>query len=117
MALPEALRAIRKNATQQEVANAIGLSRQSYQQYEAGTRDPDTETLARIADYFNVTTDYLLGRTDDPQTKKSPAEAGDWLSERELKALDVLTKMSDKDFAEIMMLAEFKLENMEDNAQ
>ena len=48
--------------SQTTVANALGISRQSYNFYENGKRDPDTEMLKNIAEYFNVSTDYLLGR-------------------------------------------------------
>lgn len=53
-----------KEKTQQEIANYLGVTRPAYTAYESGNRQPDYETLQRLADYFNVTTDYLLGRTD-----------------------------------------------------
>ena len=52
--------------TQQEVADKLGLDRVSYARYENGTRIPTIETLEKLSDYFGVTTDYLLGRTDIP---------------------------------------------------
>lgn len=54
----------RKKLTQKEVAAHLGIAVRSYQNYEGGQRQPDFETLAALADYFEVTTDYLLGRTD-----------------------------------------------------
>lgn len=48
--------------SQIDVARALGVSRQSYNFYENGKRDPDTDMLKNIADYFNVSIDYLLGR-------------------------------------------------------
>lgn len=51
------------DATQQDVANYLGITRPAYTGYETGLRQPDLGTLTRLADYFNVTTDYLLGRT------------------------------------------------------
>lgn len=51
---------------QKELAGAIGVSRQAITMWETGQRIPDTTTLERLADYFDVTTDYLLGRTDYP---------------------------------------------------
>jgi transcriptional regulator with XRE-family HTH domain len=50
------------NLKQYEVANAIGIVRTTYSSYERGERIPDALTLSRIADYFHVTTDYILGR-------------------------------------------------------
>ena len=51
---------------QQEVADYLGLNRVSYARYESGERQPDFQTVANLADYFKVSVDYLLGRTDDP---------------------------------------------------
>lgn len=50
---------------QKELADAIGVSRQAITMWETGQRIPDTVTLKKLADFFNVTTDYLLGR-DNP---------------------------------------------------
>lgn len=64
----ERLKILRKNkkCNQQDVANYLGISYQAYAHYENGRRQPDPETLSKIADYFDVTVDYLLGRTDSP---------------------------------------------------
>lgn len=64
----ERLKELRKNKklTQKEVAEKIGVARTTYAMYEQNRREPDNETLQKIADFYNVTTDYLLGRTDDP---------------------------------------------------
>ena len=51
---------------QQEVADYLGINRVSYARYESGERQPDFQTVANLADYFKVSVDYLLGRTDDP---------------------------------------------------
>ena len=50
--------------TQAEMAEKLGISRSTIGMYETGAREPDFETLERIADFFNVDTDYLLGRTE-----------------------------------------------------
>lgn len=50
--------------TQAEMAEKIGISRSTIGMYETGAREPDFETLEKIADFFNVDIDYLLGRTD-----------------------------------------------------
>lgn len=60
------LRVLNKK-TQQQVANDLGLSQQQYQQYESGKYQPDFETLIKIADFFDVSIDYLLGRTEESQ--------------------------------------------------
>ena len=48
--------------TQKEVAQVIGCTPNVYSRYERGEREPDIETLCRIASYFDVTLDYLVGR-------------------------------------------------------
>jgi transcriptional regulator with XRE-family HTH domain len=49
---------------QQQLADELYISRDTYAQYEIDRRSPDYETLTKIADYFHVSTDYLIGRTD-----------------------------------------------------
>lgn len=51
---------------QSYVAEKIGVARTTYTAYENGTKTPPLETVNIIADFLNVTTDYLLGRTDFP---------------------------------------------------
>lgn len=55
-----------RSLTQAEIAAEIGVSRERYNQYENNRRAPDYDTLVILAKSFNVSTDYLLGRTDDP---------------------------------------------------
>ena len=51
-----------KGLTQKEVAEIIGCSEISYARYENEKREPDISTLCKLAEYFNVTVDYLIGR-------------------------------------------------------
>ena len=53
-----------KDLKQKELAEILGISRSTLASYEQGRREPDFDTLQKIADYFNVSTDYLLGRTE-----------------------------------------------------
>ena len=53
-----------KKLTQEELANKLGISRAALSHYEKCRREPDYATLKKIADYFEVTTDYLLGRSN-----------------------------------------------------
>ncbi len=60
---------------QREFAATLGMSFRGYQNYETGQSEPKLATLIAIADYFNVSTDYLLGRTDVPDLPvRSPEE-------------------------------------------
>lgn len=52
--------------TQQAAADALGITRGSYARYEGGVREPDYDMLVKVAQLFNVSTDYLLGLTDIP---------------------------------------------------
>ena len=52
-----------KKMSQQELADALGISKSSINLYERGERQPNFEVLETIADFFNVDIDYLLGRT------------------------------------------------------
>ncbi|MCM3735564.1 helix-turn-helix domain-containing protein [Bacillus cytotoxicus] len=53
-----------KNLTQKMLAEKLKIPNQNLSNYERGFRQPDYETLEKIADFFEVSTDYLLGRTD-----------------------------------------------------
>lgn len=53
-----------KNMSQQELADALGISKSSINMYERGERQSNFEVLETIADFFNVDIDYLLGRTN-----------------------------------------------------
>ena len=53
-----------KKQKQQEMADYLGESIRAYQYYESATHYPDVSGLIQLADYFGVTTDYLLGRRD-----------------------------------------------------
>lgn len=48
----------------------LGMSQNTISRYETGTREADYETLIAFADYFNVSLDYLLGRTNNPEINR-----------------------------------------------
>jgi transcriptional regulator with XRE-family HTH domain len=52
-----------KELTQEEIANHIGITKQAFSKYELNLRQPDYGTLIKLADFFNVSIDYLLCRT------------------------------------------------------
>lgn len=55
---------------QKQVAEGAGIPLRTYRRYENGEREPSASILISLADFFNVSTDYLLGRTDVPQVAK-----------------------------------------------
>ena len=56
----------KNNTLQKDIAEYLNINVSTYQRYEYGTRNPSLEILIKIATYFNVSTDYLLGLSDDP---------------------------------------------------
>lgn len=62
----ERLKGLREDhdLTQLEVAQALNITRAALANYEQGTREPDIKLLVKIANYFDITLDYLLCRTN-----------------------------------------------------
>ena len=69
--LGERLRRLRESVklSQVKMAELLGVKQSSINRYEQGQSAPSLETLVRYADYFDVSLDYLLARTDNPQGK------------------------------------------------
>lgn len=65
--LAERLLKLRKDRklSRKDVAQATKMAERTYQRYENAEREPDATALLALADYFGVTTDYLLGRTNE----------------------------------------------------
>lgn len=63
---PERLKELREKEklSRQQLADILGVSRASLEYYEKGKRTPDIEVLYKLSEHFNVTADYLIGRTD-----------------------------------------------------
>lgn len=73
-----------KKKTQDDVATFLGISRPAYGNYENGKREPDLETLTKLADYFDVSMDYLIGRSIARTPEQGMAFSGggkDWTEE------------------------------------
>ena len=63
---------IERGIQQKDLAAVLGIGANTLSQYENGKREPDNNTLMQLADYFGVSTDYLLGRTDTPKKNATP---------------------------------------------
>ena len=74
-----------KKLNQGELAELLGITAQAYQKYEDGTAELTHENLVKLADFYNVSTDYLLGRTPVRAMNTLPVGA---LSEEEIKDID-----------------------------
>lgn len=77
-----------KNGRQSEIAKIVGVTQQAYQRYENGTSEPNADGLIVLANHFNVTVDYLLGR----ESEKNPIAMLN-LAIGEKEALDLYCKL------------------------
>lgn len=59
-----------RKLTQKDVALFLGVDRSTYNKYETGDSEPNFDTICRLADFFDVSVEYLMGR---PGSKKAPA--------------------------------------------
>ena len=76
MAFQERLKQARRNKgiSQQKAADCLGLTKIGYQNYEAGRTNPSFDRLPSIARLFDVSSDYLLGLSDDPHLPRMDEE-------------------------------------------
>ncbi len=82
-----------KGITQQEVADAIGGTQSNYAKWEKEKIQPAADAIIKLSDFFQVSTDFLLGRSDDfgQVTVQSPAPA---LLDEETALLELYRKMT-----------------------
>ena len=59
-----------RRLSQLKLAMDLNMNQNSISRYENGEREADYATLIKLADYFDVSADYLLGRTDNPETNR-----------------------------------------------
>ena len=57
--------------TQKQMAERLNISERAYQYYESGQGVPSLDTISEISDTFNVSIDYLLGKSNNPKLNKS----------------------------------------------
>lgn len=58
------------NLTQKQMAERLNIGERAYQYYESGQREPNLDTLSQISDTFDISIDYLLGKTNNPNSHK-----------------------------------------------
>ena len=87
----ERLKLLRKELkkTQTDIANVLGITVSAYGNYELGQREPDNANLIKLAKYFGVSTDYLLG--------SSETTAPISLTDEEKELLHLFNKLSPED--------------------
>ena len=59
-----------KDLSQQTIADFLNIQQRTYSRYETGEREPGIDELINIANYFNVSVDYLIGRTENPKMNR-----------------------------------------------
>ena len=59
-----------RDLTQQQIADYLSCAQRTYSGYELGQRDIPTEVLIKLANFYNVSIDYLLGQTGNPKRNK-----------------------------------------------
>lgn len=98
--------------SQDQLAEAVGLTRAAVSHYEKGRRRPDFDTVRKLADFFRVSTDYLLGLTDQP----SPQEGSKIeVFARRLRESRIKKGMEIRELAERLKLSESYLSGLEEN--
>lgn len=60
-----------KGLNQRQMGEIIGINERNYRRYEAGLVNPRASVVVLLADFFDVSTDYLLGRAEDPHSHKN----------------------------------------------
>ena len=80
-----------KEKTQQEVADYLNIERKTYLRYEKGEHEIRINIIVKLAEYYNVSIDYILGLTD----KEKPFKSNDTLTKEEQKVLRAYKKDQD----------------------
>ncbi len=75
-----------KGLTQEALGELVGLTKANISKYESGKLEPNIDTINYLANYFNVSTDYLLGRTDN-RTTGMEKNNGEIMGDPQIRAL------------------------------
>lgn len=93
-----------RHISQYALAEKLGVAQSTIGNWEAGTREPNLDTIMRIADYFGVSLDFLIGRTDirDGYIINTPAE----LAEEEVTSVEKSgsDKLTDQEISAIRQM-------------
>lgn len=73
-----------RGLTIDEVAKELGLARSTYAGYEIETRKPPIENIIRFAEFYNTSADYILGLTDNRQSRKDDTEFSKYIQNKQL---------------------------------
>ena len=93
----------KQNKTQKELCEYLGLSKQTFTEWKAGRTNSYMKYLLEIGDYFNVSTDYLLGKTDKKKEQTAEMQSD---NEDINKLIEIGTKLSSEHLKALLVLAE-----------
>lgn len=68
---------LEKRLTQADIGKMLNVSNVSVSGYESGTREPDSSSIAKLADFYEVSTDYLMGVTNNRQPQSKTIDLSD----------------------------------------
>ncbi len=94
------------NMTQLELSQKLNVSNTTLSQYENGIRIPSDDIKLKIADYFDVSVDYLLGNSSNKKIKTDPNEERPLPIEKR-GVLNLIADMSESDYEELMNYAKY----------
>jgi transcriptional regulator with XRE-family HTH domain len=109
---------IERGLSQKELTDRLAINRSTYARYETSSTQPDFDTLKLLAEFFNVTTDYLLGNTNNPaplsQQEKDEAEFQAFVNNPTLeKWYKELPKSKEEDLEKLRKMWEILKDNGE----
>ncbi|MFB1100851.1 helix-turn-helix domain-containing protein [Terribacillus sp. JSM ZJ617] len=110
--LGERIAALRekKDIKQYDLADRIGLTKYQLNRYEKGHSNPDPDIIVKLADFFDVTTDYLLGKSNSPK-KTEEDELESFISDPELERwYKELPKTSEENLRQLKRIFEINRE-------
>lgn len=92
---------------QVDLCKTIGVSQAALSGYETGNYQPDNDILIKIADYFDTTVDYLLGKSDIKKPLTSEDMNG--LTEKQIKILEMMGELPEQDQDDLIQQAEYRI--------
>ena len=95
---------LEKHMSQMELARYMNISQGTLSNWQVGRHDPGSDDLIKLANYFGVSTDYLLGKSDDPDSGTSYETPLILKSQQAL--LDIMEGLSDEKKERLLELAE-----------
>lgn len=87
-----------KQISQAELATVLNISNRTISMYEQGNSEPTIETLSKMANYFNVTTDYLIGRSDGRTLENQEIHKSLGLTDESIATLNIFKQLENNEY-------------------